>query len=167
MPSRSAGNYSMYVVKLKKKDIDSVYIDSVYMKKDGSNKKRVGSTHFVEPDTQGNMAKLYVVKSDSEIVYVGKATRPIRSRLREGLRASYPYMWRHLPKVSILIWCFPDKKDKLEEYAETIEGEVVFLLRECTGKWPKYQMEIHFHNAKPVDAKKAKAIYREAMQACT
>jgi len=30
---------------------------------------------------------------------------------------------------------------------EAIEAELVYFIREKTGNWPKYQMEIHFHRA--------------------
>ncbi|MDO8578754.1 MAG: hypothetical protein Q7R50_06200 [Dehalococcoidales bacterium] len=34
----------------------------------------------------------------------------------------------------------------IKSSVEAIEGELVYYIREKTGKWPKYQMEIHFHS---------------------
>jgi hypothetical protein len=33
------------------------------------------------------------------------------------------------------------------EPIEAIEGELVFLIRQRTGDWPRYQNEIHFTNS--------------------
>jgi hypothetical protein len=169
MSSRSAKNYNMYVVTLKK---EGNY--SVEMMRDGSDTGREGSRHFVKPDTRKGIPKLYVVKSDSQIVYVGQTTRPIAARLKEGLRErknghkSYSYMWKDLPEVSMLIWCFDDRRfdDNGKEYGETIEGELVFLLRsgDKKRKWPRYQMEIHFHDAKTDEVEVAERIFREAVE---
>jgi hypothetical protein len=130
---------------------------------------------FKETDRQSDLPKLYVVKSRSDIVYVGQTTQNMQSRLYNGLNAkNYPYMWKHLKEVDILVWRSKDKKvedketrKKIVKQVETLEGEIVFLLRTCNGKWPKHQMEIHFHNAKKDQNKLielAKAILERAKE---
>jgi predicted GIY-YIG superfamily endonuclease len=121
---------------------------------------------FTDPDTKRGLPKLYVIRSGSEVVYVGQTTQSIRTRLRQGLKAKgesgyYGYMWRDLDGVEILVWCFPNR-DK--EYVETVEGELVYLHRKRKGKWPERQMEIHFHNASADEVEAAEAIYRESLR---
>ena len=152
MTVTSVENYHRYDIRLHNKAIESIYRNGHEIKS------------FVRPDNRSDLQKLYVVKSNSEIIYIGQTNRNVRDRLRYGLKAEgkggyYGYMWSNLPKVCILIWCFDGKT---KEYVETVEGEVVFLVRMRTGKWPSYQMEIHFHNAKTDEVEVAKAILREA-----
>ena len=144
-------NYHKYRVNLTNRQIASVVM----------NGKTIRG--FLHPDNQSQLPKLYVVKSGSEITYIGKTTQNKRTRLRYGLKAQgetgyYGYMWKDLTEVEILIWCFPNKS---EAYLETIEGELVYLFRKNTGKWPKYQMEIHFHNAVTDELEIAQSIYEE------
>lgn len=103
---------------------------------------------FVLPDVADNIPKLYVVKHDSEIYYVGITRQDIRKRLRTGFSAKgehgyYGYKWKDLDQAGLLVWTFPHNRI---ESVEAIEAEVVFLIRQQTGHWPKYQMEIHFHH---------------------
>lgn len=154
MPKTNTMNYHKYHIKLKNRKIHRIYMEG----------RELAS--FVKPDNQSRLPKLYVVKSDSEIVYVGQTTRNMRRRLYDGLQAQgkggyHGYMWKDLSSVYILIWCFEGKD---ERYIETLEGELVFLLRTRTGQWPKGQMEIHFHNAKIDEVKLAEAILREAFK---
>ena len=103
---------------------------------------------FVPPDVADNLSKLYVVKHDSEVYYVGITRQDIRKRLRYGMSAKGEhgysgYKWKHLKEVELLIWTFPRSQS---EDVEAVEAELVYLIREKTGKWPQYQMEIHFHH---------------------
>lgn len=145
-------NYHRYRLKLANRDIASIEF----------NGQKVKS--FMQPDNHSELPKLYIVKSKSEAIYIGQTTQNMRTRLRYGLKAHgktgyYGYMWKDLDEVDILIWCFPSKSDK---YVEAIEGELVYLFRNRTGKWPKYQMEIHFHNATEDEIKVTEAIFKES-----
>lgn len=121
---------------------------------------------FDYPDVSDNLPKLYVVKRGKEIYYVGITRQDIRKRLRQGFSAQgehgyHGYKWRHLPEVELLIWTFPG--GKIED-AEAIEGEVVYFIRDRTGKWPKYQMEIHFHpRASEGERQVARSILNEVL----
>lgn len=144
-------NYHRYRLKLKGRQIESIEI----------NGQKVRT--FVEPDNHSGLPKLYVVKSGSEVIYIGQTIQNMRNRLRGALKAQgetgyYGYMWKNLPEVEILIWYFPNMS---KVYVETIEAELVFLFRKLKGKWPKYQMEIHFHNATKDQIKMTEAIYEE------
>jgi len=104
---------------------------------------------FVYPDISDNLPKLYIIKRGKEIYYVGITIQDIRKRLRQGFSAQgehgyHGYKWKNEDKVEVLIWCFPDSAPK---HVEAIEAELVYFIREKTGNWPKYQMEIHFHRA--------------------
>jgi len=95
--------------------------------------------------------KIYIIKHDEEIIYVGITESLLSSRLRSGLTAVgkkgyYGYPWKILAKrddsrvLDLFVYLFNSK-----ERTEVIEAEVVYLIRSKTGRWPKYQTEIHFH----------------------
>ena len=144
--------YHRYRLKLKDRAIVSIQI----------NGQEVRS--LIEPDNRDQLSKLYIIESASEIVYIGRTKRNLRRRLHDGLQARgrggyYGYMWKELTEVDVLVWSFPHEDDR---YLETLEGELVFLFRKHTGKWPLYHMEIHFHNAEKDEVEVARAIFREA-----
>ena len=118
---------------------------------------------FEYPDVLDKLPKLYVVKHDREIYYVGITSQDIRKRLRYGFSAKgehgyHGYKWKTLDVVELLIWSFPNSDTA---YVEAIEAELVYFVREKTGKWPKYQMEIHFHGASEKERQVAISILRE------
>lgn len=119
------------------------------------------TTHFVAPDTESGIQKLYVVKESKDICYVGITSQPMSSRLRIGFidyghYGYHGYKWKDkLKQAELLVWAFPDRaKDSIE----TIEAELVYYIREKTGNWPKYQMEIHFHKASKSEMHVARSI---------
>lgn len=102
-----------------------------------------------------DLPKLYIVSAvDNPIpFYVGITKQPMRSRLRFGWNASgengyYGYAWRHyVNQANLDLWCHTDPPAEnpcLD--AETIEAELVFLIRKA-GQWPLHQTEIHFHSS--------------------
>jgi len=121
---------------------------------------------FVYPDISDDLPKLYVIKKGEDIFYVGRTKQDIRKRLRGGFYAKgghgyYGYKWKDLDTVELLIWCFPGST---EDYVEAIEAELVYFIREKTGKWPKYQMEIHFHGASESEMQVAKSILSRCLE---
>jgi len=146
-------NYQRYRIMLKNREIASIEMRGHKVKS------------FTQPDTKNKLPKLYVVKSGSEVIYVGLTSQSIKTRLRDGLQAQgekgyYGYKWKDLSEVDILIWCFPQES---MERIEAVEAELVYFLRQHTGKWPKYQMEIHFHhNISKDEIKVAEAIFKES-----
>ena len=92
--------------------------------------------------------KIYVLCSENRILYIGTTKRSIKARLNGGLKADgkngyHGYKWKKLKKVIILIWNF---KGLDKEKTENIEAELVYLVRNKTGRWPELQNEIHFNN---------------------
>jgi predicted GIY-YIG superfamily endonuclease len=104
--------------------------------------------HFITPDTKAGIQKLYVLKNGKEIYYIGVTSLSISSRLRIGYRAKgeqgyHGYKWiGKISRAELLVWCFNEGN---RSHTEAIEGELVYLVRNRIGKWPTYQMEIHFH----------------------
>jgi len=121
---------------------------------------------FILPDVAGSLSKLYVVKQAEDVLYVGITRQDIRTRLRYGFKAKgengyHGYKWKDLDRVEMLIWSFPDSRN---DDVEAIEAEVVFLVRQKTGRWPKYQMEIHFHHgATEVEEDIAQSVLAECL----
>lgn len=122
--------------------------------------------HFIAPDTKAGTQKLYVLKNSKEIYYVGVTSLSMSSRLRSGYRAKgehgyHGYKWiGKISRAELLVWCFTKSR---RSRAEAIEGELVYLVRNRTGRWPKYQMEIHFH---PDVSAKAKRIAETLADSC-
>jgi len=100
--------------------------------------------------------KLYVVSAQARPFYVGVTKQPMRNRLRLGWNADgssgyYGYAWRHLlRKATLDIWYHqtPGASAAIRDL-ETVEAEIVFLIRSRFKQWPQYQTEIHFHSSKP------------------
>jgi len=118
---------------------------------------------FEQPVTRNKLAKIYIVKFSNEIIYVGIASQSMRARLWNGFQASgkngyHGYRWKGISSFELLIWCFPGKDLK---DVEGVEAELVYLIRHDTGAWPKYQSEIHFHQATEHSKKIAAGIYKE------
>ena len=122
--------------------------------------------HFITPDTKAKIQKLYVLKNSREIYYVGVTSLSMSSRLGIGYRAKgeqgyHGYKWiGKIPRAELLVWCFTESN---RSSAEAIEGELVYLVRNRTGKWPTYQMEIHFH---PDASDKEKQIAEALVNIC-
>jgi hypothetical protein len=100
--------------------------------------------------------KLYIASVDEKPIYVGVTKQSIRNRLRFGWNADgkggyYGYAWRHsINRVFFDVWCHDDAPAENPALdIETVEAEVVFLIR-CSGQWPSYQTEIHFHPSSAV-----------------
>lgn len=98
--------------------------------------------------------KLYVVVSNGSPIYVGVTRQSLARRFRLGWKADgssgyYGYAFRHkMTRATVDVWTLSrhygtDRRATLA--IETIEAEVVFLLRKRSGQWPQYQTEIHFH----------------------
>ena len=123
--------------------------------------------HFIAPDTNAGIPKLYIVKNGSEIFYVGITSQGISSRLRYGFKAAgekgyYGYKWKDkITEAELLIWSFPNRTQK---HVEAIEAELVYFIREKTGKWPKYQMEIHFHGTSESEKQVARSILSNCLE---
>lgn len=118
---------------------------------------------FIRPSTLNNLPKLYLVKHKSKIIYVGITTQSITNRLKQGLNASgkygyHGYKWKQLGNVTLHVFFFNNDLER----AETVEAEVVYLIRRNTGFWPEYQNEIHFHfNATDQEKRMAEFIYKK------
>lgn len=139
-----------------------------------SKLKNGKATKFKKPLTLAKTPKLYIIKMENEIIYVGYTSQSISSRLNYGLKANgnkgyYGYKWKNAKdKFELFVFVFEktlsgnktlDKQ--VIEKIEAIEAELVFLIRENDGNWPKFQNEIHFHYNQSVRAKNiAKNIYR-------
>ena len=116
---------------------------------------------FEQPATKSKLPKLYLVRFEGKVIYIGITSQSMRNRLRYGLQAKgaggyHGYKWKHLRQVELFIWCFP--KEEIERI-EALEAELVYLFRKNTGKWPAYQNEIHFRNASADEINAAEAIF--------
>lgn len=110
--------------------------------------------------------KLYLVYHESEVLYIGETHTSIKTRFQRGCtafnyfinkkkaRGGYKgYKWlnkeenpmRNL-KVAVATFNKNYDPDDKRAFIEAIEGELVYLIRNQYGYWPKFQNEIHFSN---------------------
>jgi|GEM_PF-1839563 len=152
----------IYHLKLGKDDAGSSIISRKFF-------EGISLLKFKSPVTKKS-PKIYLIKHKDEIVYVGFTTDSISNRLRTGLAPGryikddidpsegshgyHGYKWKVLEEVDLYVWVFegielPKEKEKLDpvkQMFENIEAEMVFQIKQQTGRWPKYQSEIHFYS---------------------
>ena len=113
--------------------------------------------------------KLYVVSDGKKPIYVGQTRQTIGDRMRSGFQSDgshgyHGYAWRHNSSTATIdVWVQEGKEDSA--WIETVEAEVVFLIRQEHDQWPEYQTEIHFHQSGPAHRAVARKIidhYRQS-----
>lgn len=115
--------------------------------------------------------KLYIVSVGNSPIYVGITKQPLRNRLRFGWSADgrhgyHGYAWRyHHEQAAMDVWCHEDAPLNATVDIETVEAEVVFLIRSA-GQWPLHQTEIHFHPSTQVHRDIAAAVMSHYMSPC-
>lgn len=123
-------------------------------------KKQNGvEVNFKDPLTRDKRPKIYILKHNSVVVYIGYTSQSLSKRLSSGFRANgangyHGYKWaKTYNEVDLLVFDFDEKlpayKEELRkrtEFYEAIESELVFRIKTETDHWPKYQNEIHFNN---------------------
>ena len=116
-----------------------------------ARKEQAGQVvRFRKPVTGKGRSKLYILKYRDSIIYVGYTSQSIGTRLSYGFRASgetgyHGYQWKQLDEVQLLVFVFdqdaaPKLGDRSErDFYEAVEAELVYLIREQSGRWPKWQ----------------------------
>jgi hypothetical protein len=108
--------------------------------------------------------KLYLVCNGKQILYVGETSMSIKSRFGISLNRYHQwkssgkaeggykgYKWLN-PKLNsaqqlhVFVAIFDEREQHHDDLIEAVEGELVLLIRNRSGRWPEYQNEIHFHN---------------------
>lgn len=120
---------------------------------------KVGQAH----DDSGR--KIYIVKTKAnEILYIGEAYTKITTRMQRAC-TSYNHFVRHKKakggykgykwlnkkenaerNLIIYVATFSTDYNDARDRIESIEGELVYLVRTTLEYWPKFQNEIHFQN---------------------
>jgi predicted GIY-YIG superfamily endonuclease len=121
-------------------------------------KERNGvSLNFSSPLTKNHRPKIYIVKAEGEIIYIGYTSQSMSTRLSQGFRATgasgyHGYKWaKEFNEVELLVFVSDEEiveenKTRITLFWEAVEAELVFRVRSNTGSWPAYQNEIHFNN---------------------
>lgn len=135
--------------------------------KDG---KQVNFTSLL---TENKRPKIYGIKINGTLVYIGYTSQSLSSRLNSGLKAKgkngyHGYKWKNATEEVDLVVAVFDRKligDKVKDkeiiaFVEAIEAELVYRFRAENDHWPEFQNEIHFNNTQPDRVKAiAKNIY--------
>jgi hypothetical protein len=128
-------------------------------------------TSFSSPITKNKCPKIYILMINENIVYVGYTGQSVSNRLRSGInpkgaKGYKGYKWKVQAQIKLFVFVFNQDlkgnqhKDD-ESYillAEAVEAELVYKVRNETGRWPEFQNEIHFNNE---SLEKAKIIANE------
>lgn len=125
--------------------------------------------------------KIYLIQSDKEFLYVGEANTSIKTRFQRGCssfnhfvrnnkaRHGYKgYKWLNSNenperKLTVSVAIFEPEYDSKREVIEAVEGELVHIIRDQLGYWPKYQNEIHFYNSNNSE-ETAKSIWEKILE---
>ncbi len=135
------------------------------------------TTNFKRPVTLNKTPKIYILKRNDEIVYVGYASQSIGTRLSQGIKAKglngyHGYKWKQVDQLDLIVYVFDQELNGSKHendkpftlLAEAVEAELVYKIREETGEWPEFQNEIHFNNKERDLAKRiAGEMYEEIM----
>ncbi|AZJ32255.1 hypothetical protein SAMN05444344_3056 [Tenacibaculum mesophilum] len=120
--------------------------------------KKGKKVNFKKPITQKGVPKIYVIKTENEIIYVGYANQSLGLRLGQGMRPKgvkgyHGYKWKDkYDMVELLVFTFEnmglnfDNKKNQKLFFQAVEAELVYKIRFETGNWPMHQNEIHFNN---------------------
>lgn len=105
------------------------------------------------------------IHNPGEFVYVGSSTRDKHYPLvtiQSGMNRKYNYKWVASSYTELEAHFFTygnitnypivqsymagkSKEEQIMAFIEAIEAEIVYAIRSKTGRWPRYQNEIHFH----------------------
>lgn len=129
--------------------------------------------------TDKSSFKIYIIKFNSDILYVGMTKQRISERFAQSFRAyiqklqtgesnssgdsGYKWLKEHInTKNDLELFVLPFTAIQEKNYIEAVEAEIAFLVRTKNGRWPEFQNEIHFHNIEGFNANKiAKSILKE------
>jgi len=148
-------NYYHYHIQIKNQEIFP-------FEKESDIAEIIKVNNFGKPVTKNKLPKIYIIKNRSDIIYVGITSQSIAARLRHGLKAKgkggyHGYKFKDLDtKLDLFIFWFV--KENVDR-TEAIEAEIVYLIRNRTGNWPKNQTEIHFYKATKREKRIAHLIY--------
>lgn len=110
--------------------------------------KNLDGTDRLSPIATSTMPKVYIVSLGAWPVYVGATKQRLRTRI--GMKpvegsGYYGHTFQDDGRGLMLhVWAHADAKERNHLDMETVEAEVVFLIRQA-GQWPLFQTEIHFH----------------------
>ena len=90
-----------------------------------------------------DLPKLYIASIDNKPIYVGITKQSVRNRLRLGWNAKGILATTAMLGGTVIPRLF-SMFDRKERDIETVEAEVVYLIR-AAGQWPAFQTEIHFY----------------------
>jgi hypothetical protein len=122
---------------------------------------------FEAPASTKKIGKVYVFSDGRWPFYVGKATQPIRNRIRGAFKATpenriagfagYRFK-RDRTDAVIHVFTAQGAAHWSGQDAECIEAEVVYRVR-TEGAWPEYQTEIHFSKPNEMHSAAADSIF--------
>jgi len=122
-------------------------------------------SNFVAPSTKPGPKLYCVVDNEGNIHYIGQTKRSLAARMRSGFSPKsgsgyHGYKWRHNDGLyKLIVWFM-----SLEDHIETVEAEIVYLIRDRLGNWPLSQNEIHFFQSNQEQRELSEVLYENILE---
>jgi hypothetical protein len=167
---------SRYLISLVKEEVQSssIEVDEAihFPKEEGQYFLRITSQSGEKypSSLDSGQAKIFVIKSGLENIYVGYASESMLTRLSQGLTDSFgKYFVKEgefeSEELDLFIFEFPllvdNTKTETRNYYQSIQSELIYLIKSETGKWPTLQKQINVSN---LNAEEAGEIAREMFE---
>ena len=119
---------------------------------------------------ESGQPKIFVIKSGIKYIYVGYASESIFPRLSNGLAESLgkafikeeEFESEELDLFIFEFVLFADyTKTETRNYYQSIQSELIYLIKSETGKWPALQKQINVSN---LNVKEAREIAKEMFE---
>ena len=120
--------------------------------------------------------KIYIPTLEEKFIYVGLTKQKLGTKFQQGFRSylkdlngsrvggygGYKWIKKHIETgVKLTLYVFDLGHQISKNEAESIEAEIVFIVRQTTNKWPLEQNEIHFNNGFPKSYTRAQEIFQK------
>ncbi|WP_339880605.1 hypothetical protein [uncultured Algoriphagus sp.] len=111
---------------------------------------------------ESGQPKIFVIKSEKEFSYVGYASESMFPRITKGLAASLAKAYmkdRELETKELDLYIFEFmlfadfSKTETRQYYQSIQSELIYLIKAETGTWPILQKQINLWNENQEEAK--------------
>lgn len=116
---------------------------------------RVTSTKGGSSGLESGQPKIFAIKSEDEFTYVGYASGELYSRITRGLADSLAKTYikngdfesKELDLYVFEFALFADySKTETRQYYQSIQSELIFLIKAQTGLWPTLQKQVNLSN---------------------
>lgn len=123
---------------------------------------KVTSTKEESSGLESGQPKIFVIKSENKFTYVGYSSGELYSRITRGLADSLAKTYikngdfetKELDLYVFEFAVFADySKTETRQYYQSIQSELIFLIKYQTGLWPILQKQVNLSNDNQKDTR--------------